>query len=274
MGWSGPLARLLVDGPVGQGAVPAHHLVAGGPDLPGQRGGHLAGQLEVVGPVPPGAVDARAPLHEVAGDPGQLQQVPALQADVLGLQVAGHVVGDALGDGPGGDPGELEVQAGAVAPVERQEVLGGVEGVLGHQVGLGRAQVEGVVALHHVGAGRLGHHDVASGPHLRGQDGHVVPGRPLEGLDVARVQPGRPAAAGSLGQRAVDPVALEDPDQVTADARVHVLDEAGGEDGHPVRVRPRRGRRRAEDDGRTRWRSAGGRRGGGPAGRPRPPSSP
>ena len=54
-----------------------------------------------------------------------------------------------------------------------------------------------------------------------------MPCRPLERLDVARVQPGRPAAAGSLGQRAVDPVALEDPDQVTADAGVHVLDEAG-----------------------------------------------
>ena len=134
--------------------------------------------------------------------------------------------------------GKLGVDAGVVAPVLAPQVLGRVVGVLGDQLSVGGAEMGDVVPLEHVAARRLGHHDVVAAAHHLGQGGHVGPGRLLETVHLARVQPGRPAAADAVGEGALHAVALVHLDQVLADRRLLVLDQAGGKDRSPARHRP------------------------------------
>ena len=227
----GPGPGLLGDGAVGQMAVAAHHLVAGRGEVTGQGRSHQPGQLVVLGPVAPRPVDARALLHQVALHPGHPQQVTGPEPGVLGQEMTGHVVRDLVGHAAVVAAGELRTQGelvGGVA-VALHQILGRVVGVRGHQLGLGARDVEGIVPLDHIGACRLGHHDVAPGPHLGRQRPHVAPGGLVELLDVARVQPRGAAALGPRRQRAPDPVVLVDPHDVLAHVGVHVLHEAGGE---------------------------------------------
>jgi hypothetical protein len=53
----------------------------------------------------------------------------------------------------------------------------------------------------------------------------------VNSFEVAAVQERRTAAAGALGERALDAVALVDLHEVVADLGLLVLDEAGGEHG-------------------------------------------
>ena len=122
---------------------------------------------------------------------------------------------------------------------DRHQVLGGVDRVGGHQLPFlrrgGVGEVDRVVPTDHVAAGRLRHH-LPAGPHLPRQRGDVVFGCPGELLHVPRMQPWCAAALGPFGDRAPDPVALVDLDQVLFDGGLHVLDEAGREDRHRTLV--------------------------------------
>ena len=228
---------LLQDRPVGQVAVAAHGLVAGRLDLAAQWSRHLAGQLVVLGPVAPGPVDARAALHDGALHARRLEEVPAAQPGVLGLQVAGHVVRHRVGHRAVGPAGELVAQGERVVgvAVAAHQVLGRVEGVRGDQVGVRTLGVDRVVPLHDVGAGRLGHDDVAPGPHLGGEGGHVAASRLVNSSTRPECSHGAPQHLVPSGEAAGHAVVLVDLHDGPADIGLHVLHEAGGEHRHRCR---------------------------------------
>ena len=150
--------------------------------------------------------------------------------------MAGDVVGHPVRDLAPLAAGEGVVEPTPLLPGERDEVLGGVDGVSSDQFGVGGrrrvCEVDRVVVAHHVPTGRLRDHHLLAAAHLVGEHGDVARGGAGEGLHVPGVQPRGPTALGSLGDRAVDAVALVDLDQVLTDRRLHVLDEAGREDRH------------------------------------------
>ena len=69
----------------------------------------------------------------------------------------------------GHEAGELGVERGALGLVHLHQVLGGVVGVLGDQLGVGAADVVDVVLLQDVAARGLRHDDVVALAHRGGQ---------------------------------------------------------------------------------------------------------
>ena len=114
--------------------------------------------------------------------------------------------------------------------VAREQVLGGVEGVVGDEPGVVGAEEVGVLLLStyaHVGWGTT----MSLPSRTCGASTRDVVLRVLaELVDVAGVEPRHAAAHLALGQLARDAVAFVDADERLADRRVLVLDEARGEE--------------------------------------------
>ena len=114
--------------------------------------------------------------------------------------------------------------------VARHQVLGGVEGVLGDELGVVGAEEVGVLVLQHVRARGLGHDEsTCPGPHRGGQHRHVALGVLLELLRVPGVEPRHATTHLTLGELAAHAVVFEYPHEVTADLRILILDETRGE---------------------------------------------
>ncbi len=211
----------------------------------------------VLGPQSPHPVDPGALLDQLDAGAGQLHEVAALQADVLGPQVAGRVVGDLVRD----IAAEVGVERGALALVDAHQVLARVEGAAGRRAPRpGRPRSRGSPCAARSCTS-------AEGPRCRGRRCRaearaldVLDRRLREVVEVAAVQPRRPTAADALGERALDAVALVDLDQVLADGRVLVLDQARGEDRDPPLPLGEADAGRFLNQVVKRWRANGGSR--------------